>query len=262
MASSKVAAIVLAMFLTISALMNAFLVRRLFGLYRESQLTRLDPASLWAHRADNAEFLRDPAREPFVVLFGDSRISQWQPMPSIPGCRVINRGVSSQTTALLLLRLDQDLLRLQPRAAIVQAGINDLKLIGTFPDRKELIVESCWKNMRELVKRIEDADIQVFLLTVFPTGPVGIVRRSIWPDDIEAAINDINERMVTLSGPRVVVIDCDPVLMSSGTMRGRYAKDTLHLTPPAYEALNRWLTPRLGDLVQDHRALKDSNALQ
>ena len=261
MSPSKIAAIVLATFLALSSLVNVFLARKLLGLYREFQRTRLDPASSQVYRADNAELLRDSAGEPFVVLFGDSRISQWRPMPAVPGCRVVNRGISGQTTALLLLRLEQDVLCLRPRAVVVQAGINDLKLIGAYPDQKELILESCWKNLRELVARMEEAEIQVFLLTVFPTGPVGVMRRAIWSDEVETAVKDINERMFTLSGARVVVIGCDPVLISSGSMIRGYAEDTLHLTPAAYEALNQWLIPQLGDLTRDHRTLKDSDAI-
>ena len=163
----------------------------------------LDPTGASAFSAEKT-LAEDDRGEPLVVLFGDSRIAQWLPLPAVADCRVINRGISGQTTALTLLRLERDVLLARPYATVVQIGINDLKLIGLFPERKRFIVESCWRNIQELVDRMTAANIDVVLLTVFPPGPVGLLRTPVWSDDIVRCTDEINGRMLRLREIRFI----------------------------------------------------------
>jgi lysophospholipase L1-like esterase len=244
--------IVLVLLLAFSALLNVVLMRRFFDCYRRLQMICLDPAGLGAFEErplppDNGQ------AEPLVILLGDSRIAQWSPCPTVAGCRIVNRGVSGQTTAMALLHWERDALLARASVAVIQIGINDLKQVGLFPERARLIVDSCWRNIRELVDRMVASNLDVVLLTVFPTGPVGLLRRPIWSEGVVAAVDEINGRLLRLNGPRVSVLDCDPVLMSGRRLRREYAHDTLHLTPKAYEALNARLAPVLQELMQNRK---------
>lgn len=250
MTARKIALAVFVVSLILSVSLNIVLARRFSQCYRQLQMVRLDPAMSGVLRTEDG--VPDHARnEPLVILLGDSRISQWSPSPSVSGCRVINHGVNGQTTALCLLRLEKDVLASHPRAVVMQIGVNDLKLIGLFPDRKRFIVDSCWRNIRQLVDRITAQDIDIVILTIFPPGPVGLLRRSVWSREIDASIEEINARLLGLAGPGITVVDCDPVLKPAGRLNREYARDTLHLTPSAYEALNHQVAPILQQLTQE-----------
>jgi len=252
MTTRRIVAGMVVALLAASMLLNVVLLQRFFRCYRALHMLCLDPTGARAFSTETTPG-EDGGGEPLVVLFGDSRIAQWLPLPAVADCRVINRGISGQTTALTLLRLERDVLAPRPCVAVVQIGINDLKLIGSFAERKHSIVESCWRNIQELVDRMTVANIDVVLLTVFPPGPVDLLRMPVWSDDIVSCTDEINGRMLRLNEPRLTVVDCDSILRSANGLRREYARDTLHLTPSAYKALNRQLEPILQQLVCDHR---------
>ena len=252
MTARRIVAGMLVALLAASMFLNVVLLQRFVRCYRALHMLCLDPTGASAFSVGTTPD-EDGGGEPLVILLGDSRIAQWSPLPAVADCRVIDRGISGQTTALTLLRLERDVLTPRPRVVVVQIGINDLKLIGLFPERKRFIVESCWRNIQELVDRMTAANIDVVLLTVFPPGPVGLLRTPVWSDDIVRCTDEINNRMLRLNESRLTVVDCDSILMLADGLRRKYARDTLHLTPSAYKALNRHLEPILQQLVCDYK---------
>jgi len=245
--------------LVVSVLLNIVLSAKYFRSYRMLQSVCLDPMVFGVSQVEQAP--PDDCRgEPLVVMLGDSRIAQWSPLPIVGGCRIVNRGVGGQTTALTLLRLQRDVLSVRPCAVVIQIGVNDLKLTGLFPERRQVIVDSCQRNIQELVNRMTREGIQVMLLTIFPPGPAGLLRRSIGWGDVSACVEETNRQLLELAGPCVSVLDCDPILKQDGHLRREYAKDTLHLTPSAYEALNRGLVPVLEQLLQDRTISREKYA--
>ena len=52
-----------------------------------------------------------------IVYLGDSRVDLWAAPPAPEGCQVVNRGVGSETTEQVLLRLDRDVLALSPESS-------------------------------------------------------------------------------------------------------------------------------------------------
>jgi len=256
----KIIPVVLLACLALSVTLNVVLARKFSHSYRMFQMVCLDPAGSGAFRT-GWRIPDDAHHEPLAILFGDSRIARWRPLPSATGCRVINCGVGGQTSALALLRLERDVLVHHPRVVVVQIGVNDLKLVGVFPERKRAIVDSCWRNIRELVDRTAAENIHVVLLTVFPTGPVGLLRRTVWSEEVVTSIDEVNKKLLELTRPGVTVVDCDPVLAAGEGLRREYVQDTLHLTSSAYEMLNRHLTPILQQLAQAAQT-RETNALQ
>jgi lysophospholipase L1-like esterase len=68
-----------------------------------------------------------PASDHRVIYFGDSITELWG--AGIPGLRsddVINRGISGQTTAQMLVRFKSDVLNLKPRVVHLLMGTNDV----------------------------------------------------------------------------------------------------------------------------------------
>lgn len=174
-----------------------------------------------------------------VVLYGDSRASDWPPPPGLDRFRFINRGTAAQTSAQALGRFEEDVAPLAPDVVVVQVGINDLSAIPLFPNRAEAIVAACAGNIEALVDR---AGATVILTTIFPLGDVPPERRLFSSAGMGEAVAEVNEHLLTLEGEGVLLMDTAAVLANErGRVRAAYSEDLLHLTPAGYEALNEVL---------------------
>lgn len=229
-----------------SLVSNVLLYRQASRTYRELQEVRLDPYGL-GHRFAKAPSV-PTASASIVVLLGDSRAEQW-PAPGDSRFHFVNCGIDGQTTEQIRGRLDAQVLPLHPRVVMLQAGINDLKTIGIFPNRRDQIVAACKANIREIVGRCRSAGSTVIVTTVFPTGPVPLQRRPYWSPQIDRAVEEVNDDIRSIRSEGVIVLDAWQVLQQDGRLKSAYAADTLHLTPPAYESLNQALRPLLDPLA-------------
>ena len=101
----KIKLIVISLFLALiaSVTFNILLYKRFLKTYRELQQVRLDPAGEHYFNDDRLIDSNSPVNR--IVLLGDSRIVQWDPLPSLENCEIFNRGISGQTSAQLLLRI-------------------------------------------------------------------------------------------------------------------------------------------------------------
>lgn len=81
---------------------------------------------LGRYHAANQELLAGPAATGRVVYIGDSITDGWPLAESFPGKPYVNRGISGQTTAQMLVRFYPDVLALDPDAVVIFAGTNDI----------------------------------------------------------------------------------------------------------------------------------------
>jgi lysophospholipase L1-like esterase len=92
---------------------------------RQQQQKQQDWAGLCRYRAENAVQIQKPA--PDVVFLGDSITENWiHADPAYFSDKVIDRGISGQTTSQILLRFYPDVVALRPRVVHIMAGTNDL----------------------------------------------------------------------------------------------------------------------------------------
>ena len=88
-----------------------------------------DFGGLFRYAAANAALAAPKPGEARVVFFGDSITDNWS-KPAFggffPGKPYVNRGISGQTTAQMLLRFRADVIELRPRAVVILAGTNDI----------------------------------------------------------------------------------------------------------------------------------------
>ncbi|HEX7087640.1 MAG TPA: GDSL-type esterase/lipase family protein [Vicinamibacterales bacterium] len=70
-----------------------------------------------------------------VVFLGDSITQGWgdRLQPAFPGVKVANRGIDGDTTRGVLIRLEEDVLAIDPRAVVLLIGTNDIEE-GAQPD--------------------------------------------------------------------------------------------------------------------------------
>ncbi|MBL1177487.1 MAG: SGNH/GDSL hydrolase family protein [Pantanalinema sp. GBBB05] len=235
-----------------SIFLNFLLFSQAKKYYIELNETRLDPLGFSYYPT---QLQSVTATDRFrVVFFGDSRAASWT-APQLQRYEFINRGIASQTSVQTVQRFSAHVQSLKPQVVVIQVGVNDLKTIALFPDRRDAIVTTCQDNIKRLVEASRNLGAVVIITTIFPAGKVPIQRRPFWSDDIGQAIQAVNAYIATLANERVIVLDTFPMLADSqGIMMQQYSVDELHLNHQGYAKLNQKLVPLLDSIpksIQD-----------
>lgn len=224
--------------LTASLALNYYLYTLSRNYYLQLNSLRLDPLGL-VYSSKNPP----PAKTslPLVVFFGDSRAFMWT-NPVTETFAFYNLGLGSQTTEQIASRYDLQVLPLRPDILVLQAGINDLKTIPLFPERKQHIIQRCKDNLTEIVQKAISDGSTVVLTTIFPLGEIPLERRLVWSEDVAFAIDEVNVYLKSLGGPSVIILDTEQILAGeNGIVQRHYSLDFLHLNSQGYEALNKAL---------------------
>ena len=224
---------------------SVFLNTRLYALtstyYRQLNATRLDPLGMSAYDTNTVhKSVVDPDTK-LVVFFGDSRAFRW-PAVELTLYRFVNRGIGAQTSAQVLARYDAHVASLQPQIVLLQVGINDLKTIPLFPERRDEIVTTLQENIAQIIEKSRAQEATIILTTIFPVGTVPFERRLVWSNAVVEASADVNAYIRDLGEDDVIVFDTVPILASaSGQVHEEYQIDLLHINQAGYEALNQEL---------------------
>ena len=127
-----------------------------------------DWPQLSRYRAENAQLQAVASGEKRVVFFGDSITDAWgryvADAPFFPGRPYINRGISGQTTAQMLVRFHQDVVELHPAAVVILAGTNDIA--GNTGLTTLKMTEDNFESMAEIAAQNH---IRLILASVLPT---------------------------------------------------------------------------------------------
>lgn len=228
--------------LVVSLAFNALLFLQARYYYLQLNETNLDPLGLSAFSADSLPHDVPAASTATVVFVGDSRAAQWPIPAQLKGFSFVNRGINNQTSAQVLGRFDKHVVLLRPNIIIVQVGINDLKTIALFPERKSAIITNCKANIQQLVARSVNSGATVILTTIFPIGPVPLTRQPFWSPDIAQAVSEVNAYLRSLKARNVLILDAYSLLAQNGQVQSNYVRDTLHINVRGYKALNQELT--------------------
>ncbi|MBN9660536.1 MAG: SGNH/GDSL hydrolase family protein [Acidobacteria bacterium] len=149
---------------------------------------------LGRYHADNERLKALAPEAGRVVFLGDSITDGWKLQQQFPGKPYVNRGISGQTTAQMLVRMYPDVIALKPAAMIVLAGTNDIAR-NTGPVTLGMITD----NIRAMTVLAKAAGIKVILCSVMPVSdyttrkqtdrrpPADILRLNAWMKDFVAA---------------------------------------------------------------------------
>lgn len=158
-----------------------------------------------------------------VVFLGDSitEMCEWQEF--FPDTTIRNRGVSGDSTAGVLNRLDQ-IINLNPSKVFLTIGVNDLQ--RHYP--KEEVIS----NIKKIVlKLIALTDAKIFLQSILP------VREKMLETGIKnSTIKEVNKALLEICNETgIEFIDnfrlfCD----NSGNLAEEFTSDGLHLNGFAY----------------------------
>ena len=192
--------------------------------------------SAWAQRIDQDQRA--------VVFLGDSITQGWGGGlgAAFPGVKVANRGISGDTTRGVLLRLQEDVLALDPVAVVLLIGTNDLEE-GATP---EVIAG----NLRLIVAGLErhDPRMPIVLCQVFPSSAAK--KR---PADQIKATNALY-RTAVKNDPRVTYLETWPLFAGpDGDATGSRVPRPAASQRGRIRQMGGGLAPRAGDA----RVLRD-----
>ncbi|MEO0867224.1 MAG: GDSL-type esterase/lipase family protein [Cyanobacteria bacterium J06642_11] len=226
----------------ISIVLNVYLYGQLRKYYVELNQVRLDPLGLSYYSADSSTNVIEavkPEGVKRVVFFGDSRAQGW-PSPELSGYEFINRGINGQTSIQTSQRFPHHLADLNPDIVIVQVGINDLKAIPLMPESRNVIIDLCRANIRQIVEDAKALGATVIISTILPVGEASLARKPVWSDDIAQAIYEVNGYIDSLAEEQVLVFDgFSAIANNEGLLPLDYRIDELHLNTQGYDALNQ-----------------------
>lgn len=115
------------------------------------------------YHAANQELMQQPAVPGRVVYIGDSITDGWPLATSFPGKPYVNRGISGQTTAQMLVRFYPDVIALKPAAVIFLAGTNDIAR-NNGPQTLQMVQH----NIMAMTELAQANGIKVVLGTILP----------------------------------------------------------------------------------------------
>ena len=178
---------------------------------------------LWMMR--RLEFSKNTDREQrTVVFFGDSITQGWDTLANdFPNLKVVNRGISGDTSRGLRYRVKEDVLDLHPRIVSLLIGTNDLALGGTPAQ----VIDNIRAIAAELGK--QNRNTRIVLNLVMPRGP----KPGVFPEKIRA-LNALIEDFAKQE-PRIVVCDTWSIFDDgTGSCKKEEFRDMLHPNKVGY----------------------------
>lgn len=176
--------------------------------------------------------LPPPAKgERRVVFLGDSITDKWNLAQFFPGKPYVNRGISAQVTAQMLVRFEQDVVALKPSAVVILGGTNDVT--GFLQVETPATILS---NISAMADIADAHGIRVVLCSLLPVNSYTELARSNNSARPPATLRAINDGLRALAARRgYVYADYDPVLSdAAGALEAAYASDGLHPNASGY----------------------------
>jgi lysophospholipase L1-like esterase len=196
----------------------------------EEERLHSDWASLCRYRAENLALRR--VTGPRVVFMGDSITELWKVAhPDFFGESYVDRGVTGQTTAQMLVRFRQDVIALKPAVVHILAGTNDFAGNGG-----PTTLEAIKSNIASMVDLAIANDIRVVLGSVPPAGAFP------WrPTVLEPAqhIVEMNEWLRRLAREKnLFYVDYhEPLADERDAMKQTFSNDGVHPNRDGYSVM-------------------------
>jgi lysophospholipase L1-like esterase len=200
---------------------------------------------LGRYHSDNEALKAQPADSRRVVFLGDSITDGWKLAQYFPGKPYVNRGISGQTTAQMLVRMYPDVIDLKPAALIILAGTNDIAR-NTGPVTLTMIEE----NFQAMAELAQAHGIKVVLCSLTPVSdytqrkqterrpPSDILKLNAWLKDYAAKVH------AGYADYYSATVD------EKGLLKDGYSGDGLHPNAKGYELMAPVAQASLDKVVQ------------
>jgi lysophospholipase L1-like esterase len=174
-----------------------------------------------------------------VVFFGDSITQGWGTdfRKAFDGMKLANRGIGGDTTRGMLLRLQEDVLALNPKAVVLLMGTNDIEV--------EVPVEAIGRNFQKIVAALKahDPKMPVIVCRIFPSSATK--KR---PKETILAVNELFAAAVK-GDPQFTVLDTYALFANAeGDALAALFPDLLHLNAAGYAKWASALRPLFATL--------------
>ncbi|TYC86274.1 GDSL-type esterase/lipase family protein [Novosphingobium sp. BW1] len=182
------------------------------------------------------EKLAPPAPgEQRVVFMGDSITDLWNLERFFPGKPYVNRGIGAQVTAQMLVRFEQDVVALKPRAVVILGGVNDVSGMLQVETAEGIV-----SNITAMADIAERHGIEVILCSILP---VTNTPEAQWieAERKPAQLRAINARLRQLAAARgYAFADYAPAMKTEmGLLKPTFTKDGIHPTAAGYAVMTR-----------------------
>lgn len=202
-----------------------------------------DWANLNKYKEDNAQLGSPKAGENRIVFLGNSITEGWvqESLTLFKNPGYINRGIGGQTTPQMKIRFWQDVIKLQPKAVVILAGINDIaQNTGYIP------LEETAQNIEDMVLLAKGYDIQVVICSVLPAN-VFPWRPHILPADKVISLNILLKEIAEKH--QVTYLDYYTSMVDDKKgMKAQYTTDGVHCTLKGYQKMEELIIPCLQQL--------------
>ena len=191
----------------------------------EGELRRYDAyAKRWSEFR-NAWSKRMDRDQGAVVFLGDSITQGWGAgfRDQFTGMKLANRGIGGDTSRGMLIRIQEDVLALNPAAIVLLLGTNDIE-VGIDP-------EAIGRNFESILGAIKQhsGSVPILLCRMFPSSA-----EKNRPKEIISRVNQLFDAAVK-NDAQVTVIDTWTLFATSdGDADPRWFKDQLHLNSAGY----------------------------
>jgi len=166
-----------------------------------------------------------------VVFIGNSITEGWAVQnPAFFKENYINRGISSQVTAQILLRFKQDVVELSPKVVVILAGTNDIA-----ENYGPLSLEDILDNIKAMAQQAKNNNISVVLCSVLPANDYPW-RPGLHPDKKIPELNKMIQAYAADSG--CVYVDYFSAMADERNgLPKKYAEDGVHPTKAGYAVM-------------------------
>ncbi|MER8786896.1 GDSL-type esterase/lipase family protein [Mesorhizobium sp. M0983] len=203
------------------------LVRSVYLWQRTTDISKNDH---WRTKVDEFSHYDGHAE---IVMLGDSLTENalWQEL--FPKLSIINRGISGDGVAGVLLRLDQ-ITAARPQIVFIMLGVNDIRAYADADDVAEAY--------GHVIKGLAGVDQIVVQSTLFTSGEA----------KNNAAIKRLNDALAVLcdSAPNCRYLDLNALLSKDGALQRDFTIDGLHLNGNGYRVwaseIGPLMVPRTG----------------
>src|SRR5688572_3519256 len=193
---------------------------------------------LWAQKRSGwAERVQQDQKA--LVFLGDSITQGWGDNigNSLPGVKVANRGISGDTTRGVLIRLQEDVLALNPAAMVLLIGTNDLEE-GADP-------ETIASNMKLILAEMKkhSSTMPIVLCQVFPSS-----ESKKRPADKIKKVNQLYQAAVK-GDAQITFVETYPLFANEqGDAKSEEFPDLLHPNDAGYKKWASAIRPVLATL--------------
>jgi acyl-CoA thioesterase I len=205
-----------------------------------------DWSGLLVYREANRSAWQRAANADRVIFFGDSITQGWDLERSFPTAGYLNRGISSQTSAQMLLRFRQDVVALRPIVVVMLAGTNDVAE-NTGPTT----VEEIENNLMSMVDIATINGIRVVLCSVLPAGQYPW-RTEIQPVEKIAALNSWLARYAR--DHDLIYLDYFSAMQDGkNLMKPELSPDGVHPNAAGYALMKSLAEPAISQALEKRR---------